>query len=143
MKNIKKKEYLINIYKAVKPGSHKRNKHKINTKTKHDFSSGACEDKTTRIFLFLKLSLVHTKAKPGSHSISLIFIKSISKTKEWSQACDIRIVIIIRSQSKHKPRAEQKAKQRKILVILSSQVPDEKLCFVFVAYAYVARVNQA
>ena len=33
---------------------------------------------------------------------------------------------------KHKPRAEQKAKQRKILVVLSSQVPEEKSCFVFV-----------
>ena len=44
---------------------------------------------------------------------------------------------------KHKPRAEQKAKQKKIIVILSSQVPEEKPCFVFVAYAYVARVNQA
>ena len=44
---------------------------------------------------------------------------------------------------KHKPRAEQKAKQRKIIVILSSQVPEQKSCFGFVAYAYVARVNQA
>ena len=34
-----------------KPGSHERHKHKINTKTKHDFSSGTYEDKTTRIFL--------------------------------------------------------------------------------------------
>ena len=32
----------------VKPGSHERHKHK---KTKHDFSSGTCENKTTRIFL--------------------------------------------------------------------------------------------
>ena len=38
---------------ALKPGSHQRHKHKhkIDTKTKHDFSSGTCEDKTTRIFL--------------------------------------------------------------------------------------------
>ena len=37
----------------LKPGSHERHKHKhkINTKTKHDFFSGTCEDKTTRIFL--------------------------------------------------------------------------------------------
>ena len=37
----------------VKPDSHERHKHKhkVNTKTKHDFSSGTCEDKTTRIFL--------------------------------------------------------------------------------------------
>ena len=37
----------------LKPGSHERHKHKnkMNTKTKHDFSSGTCEDKTTRIFL--------------------------------------------------------------------------------------------
>ena len=34
-----------------KPGSHERHKHKINMKTKHDFSSGTCEDKTMRIFL--------------------------------------------------------------------------------------------
>ena len=36
----------------VKPGSHERHKHehKINTKTKHDFFSGTCEDKTTRNF---------------------------------------------------------------------------------------------
>ena len=42
---------------GVKPGSHDRHKHKhkINTKTKHDFSSGTCEDKTTRIFLFFRL----------------------------------------------------------------------------------------
>ena len=39
--------------RELRPGSHKRHKHKhkINTKTKHDFSSGTCEDKTTRIFL--------------------------------------------------------------------------------------------
>ena len=49
----------------------------------------------------------------------------------------------LRHKDRHKPRAEQKAKQDKILVILSSQVPEEKSCFVFVAYAYVARVNQA
>ena len=55
----------------------------------------------------------------------------------------INISISIRSQSKHKPRAEQKAKQRNILVISFSKVPEEKSCFVFVAYAYVARVNQA
>ena len=38
---------------AFKPNSHQRHKHKhkINTKTKHVFSSGTCEDKTTRIFL--------------------------------------------------------------------------------------------
>ena len=36
------------------------------------------------------------------------------------------------SNSKHKPRAEQKAKQRKFLVVLSSQVPEEKSWFVFV-----------
>ena len=37
----------------LKPGSHKGHKHKdkINVKTKHDISSGTCEDKTTGIFL--------------------------------------------------------------------------------------------
>ena len=30
-----------------------------------------------------------------------------------------------------------------IIVVLSSQVWEEKLSFLFVAYAYVARVNQA
>ena len=37
---------------TLKPGSHERrkDKHNINTKIKHDFSSGTCEDKTTRIF---------------------------------------------------------------------------------------------
>ena len=49
-------------------------------------------------------------------------------------------IIIVQA---YKPKAEQKAKQRKILVVLSSQVPEEKSCFVFVAFAYVARVNQA
>ena len=34
--------------KRLKPGSHK---HKIDTKTKHDLSSGTCKYKTTRIFL--------------------------------------------------------------------------------------------
>ena len=39
---------------AVKPGSHQRQKHKqkIDTKTKHDLSSGTCKYKTTRIFLW-------------------------------------------------------------------------------------------
>ena len=39
--------------RRLKPGSHWRHKHndKINTKTKHDISSGTCEDKTTRLFL--------------------------------------------------------------------------------------------
>ena len=32
-------------------GSHERHRHKINTKTRHYFSFGTCEDKTTRIFL--------------------------------------------------------------------------------------------
>ena len=44
---------------------------------------------------------------------------------------------------KHQPRAVQKTKRKKKFVILSSQVQEEKSCFVFVAYAYVARVNQA
>ena len=37
----------------VKPGSHEQHKHKdkINTKTKHDISSGTCKDKTSRYFL--------------------------------------------------------------------------------------------
>ena len=34
-------------------------------------------------------------------------------------------------------------KQKKILVVLSSQVSEENSSFVFIAYAYVARVNQA
>ena len=34
-------------------------------------------------------------------------------------------------------------KQRKILVVLSSLVSEENSSFVFVAYAYVASVNQA
>ena len=54
------------------------------------------------------------------------------KTKEWSQACDIRIVVIISkmSYSKHKLRAEQEMKQRKILFVLSLEVPEE-IYFVF------------
>ena len=58
--------------------------------------------------------------------------KTKGKTKEWSQACNIRIVVIIsiRSLSKYKPWAEQKTK-RKILV-LSLQVPEEISRFVFV-----------
>ena len=42
-----------------KPGSHEqhKHKHKINMKTKHDFSSGTWEDKTTRIFLCSALGL--------------------------------------------------------------------------------------
>ena len=44
---------------CFKPSPHDRHKHKINTKTKHDFSSGTCEDKTTIIFLcFLFCSAV-------------------------------------------------------------------------------------
>ena len=37
----------------IKSGSRKQHKHKdkINTKTKHDISSGTCEDKTTIVFL--------------------------------------------------------------------------------------------
>ena len=41
------------------------------------------------------------------------------------------------SPCKHKLKAEQKAKQRKILVVLSSQVPEEKSCFVFLAYMLI------
>ena len=42
------------------PGWHEQHKHKdkINTKTKHDISSGTCEDKTTRIFLYLVICSV-------------------------------------------------------------------------------------
>ena len=39
----------------------------------------------------------------------------------------------IRTQSKHKPRAEQKTKQRKILIVLYLQVPEDKSCFVFLS----------
>ena len=46
-------EALLAATTLVKPSSHERHKHKhnINTKSKHDFSSGTCEDKTTIIFL--------------------------------------------------------------------------------------------
>ena len=45
----------------LKPGSHEwhKHKHKINTKTKHHFSSGTCEDKTTRIFLCFAFCSAH------------------------------------------------------------------------------------
>ena len=39
------------IFLILKPGSHQRHKHKIDTKTKHYLSSGTCKYKTTRIFL--------------------------------------------------------------------------------------------
>ena len=47
--------------KGLKPGSHEQHKHKdkINTKTKHDISSGTCEDKTTRIFLCFVFCSAH------------------------------------------------------------------------------------
>ena len=57
---------------VLKPGSHEHREHedKISTKTKHDISSGTCEDKIARIFfcfvfcavlgLRLDLMLVHT-----------------------------------------------------------------------------------
>ena len=65
---------------------------------------------------------------------------SIRQNKECSDTCDIQsdISTSIRTQSKHKPRAEQnrteqKTKQRKIIVVLYLQVPEDKSCFVLVS----------
>ena len=75
--------------------------------------------------------------KPGSHLNLSIRLKG--KTNKWIQACDIRIVISVsvRSWSKHKPRTEQKTKQRKILAILPLAVPEDMSCFVFVSILFL------
>ena len=50
-KRLWKKNPLLDLFR--KPGSHEQHKHKdkIDMKTKHDVSSGSCEDKTEKIFL--------------------------------------------------------------------------------------------
>ena len=75
----------------IKPGLHERHKHedKINTKTKHDITSGTCKDKTRvgLCFVFVRL-LAYAWTTILCLCLSLVL-------KQPQRSCDSRAIVTI------------------------------------------------
>ena len=127
---------------TLKPGSHWRHKHKhkIDTKTKHDLSSGTCKHVAQNVAdLIAWEDQTPSQARELRPRLRGGLIFSGYRFDCIPLFCLLFVLMLISLVwTRLKPRAEQKTKQRKILVVLYLQVPEDKSCVVFVSISYEA-----